>query len=151
MELNEIRTLAAELFPQAVGFAVANPGKEGNAAYDRLHSVCWENYQRLGFSCMADLFGEVAPKTEGKLTLENWSKADVTVDAWTVRVNCRPFSFGSHFAHIELRHNGPLPGVTETGYRSIFAPMASFAEVTPEEHVRALLNSLPKSQQLSLF
>jgi len=151
MELDEVRKLAAELFPQAVALAVANPGQSGNAAYDRLHSLCWGNFERLGFNCMADLFDEVVPKSEGKLTLDSWSDAEITAEAWTVRVHCRSFYLGNHYAHLELRHKGPLPGVTETGYRSIFAPLAIFKRATPESYVRSILDALPKSQQLSLF
>ena len=70
---------------------------------------------------------------------------------WTLRVSCRSFYIGDTYAHLEIHHDGALPGVTLTGYRSIFCPMATFAETTPENYIRSLLTDLPQTQQLTLF
>ena len=98
---------------------------------------------------MADCFAAVVPHIQGRLTLDSWSIADMTVAPWTFRVECRPFWLGSDQIHIAIHHDGPLPKVTETGYRSIFAPIATFSDgVTPEEFIRAMF---PQTAQMSLF
>jgi len=150
MTLDELRSRAAELFPLAVAFAVEHPG-ETNPALRELKADCWIHYQALGFSCMADCFDEVAPRLINELSLAGWSSKELTVEPWTVRVRCRPFHISSWAAHLEIHHKGPLPGVTETGYRSMFVPMQTFAEVTPEDYLRSLLAPLPKSQQMELL
>ncbi len=150
MELDELRTIAAELFPMAVEHAIAYPGKT-NEAYDKLHAMCWVHFKPLGFDCMADCFGAVVPKSESKLNLQSWSEAEIKVQPWTVRIRCRPLRYTEYWAHLELHHDGPLPGITETGYRSMFEPMATFGKTTPEAYIRAILDALPQSQQLSLF
>lgn len=151
MILEELRIRAAELFPLAVTAAVEQPDAK-NAALDTLRALCWEHYKILGFRCMGDCFDEVVPRTDGHLTLECWSSAEMKVMPWTLRVTCRPFYLSTTSTHIEIKHNGPLPGVTETGYRSIFVPMTAFAKIGPEEFIRKqLCRDLPDSVQMTLF
>lgn len=150
MELEELRRHAAELFPAAVEHAIERP-EERNEAYDKLNAMCWVHFRKLGFTCMSDCFDAVVPKVEGELNIRCWSEAEIRSLPWTVKVRCRPFHFTEHWAHIELHHDGPLPGITETGYRSIFEPMTTFANTTPEAYLRSILDGLPASEQLSLF
>lgn len=151
MTLEELRTLAAELFPQAAAIATERPEGE-NQPLAELKSLCWTHFKELGFDCMAACFDEVAPKSEGELTLAAWSNAEFTSPPWTFRVRCRPFHISSWSAHLEIRHNGPLPGITETGYRSMFIPLATFASISPEEFVKSeICRKLPASAQMTLF
>lgn len=150
MELDDICSRAAELFPLAVRHAIANP-KEENPSFDELHQLCAENYERLGFRCHHDFFCEVVPKLEGQLSLDAWCRADLMISGWQVQVLMRPYHLGAGYAHFEIRHDGPLPGVTDTGYRSHFTPLATFAEFTPEEFLALLIPERPKIQQLTLF
>jgi hypothetical protein len=151
MTLDELRTQAAELFPIAVRNAVEHPSDE-NSELIRLNQLCWEHYKPLGFSCMSACFSAAMPKSEGMLDLTSWSSSEMKVLPWIFRVNYRPLHFGQHLAHFEIRHDGPLPGVTETGYRSIFAPMTTFADRTPEDFIRhEVCKDLPKSSQMTLF
>ena len=151
MTLEELCREAAELFPAAVEHALREQGQR-NLALETLNAKCWTHFKPLGFRCMADCFEAVVPKKEGELTIKSWSEAEIKALPWTIRVRCRPFHLAEHFAHLELHHEGPLPGVTDTGYRSIFAPMASFARTTPERYVReTICKDLPKSFQMDLF
>jgi len=101
---------------------------------------------------MAACFDAIMPRSEGKLDLTGWSSAEISVLPWTFRVSCRPFFLSSSSAHFEIRHDGPLPGLTETGYRSIFAPMATFADRSPDDFIRSVVcKDLPKSVQMTLF
>ena len=151
MTLDELRSQAAELFPIAVANAVERPGEE-NPQLVLLKQLCWEHFKSLGFHCMAACFDAVMPRIEGKLDLAGCSSAEMSVLPWTLRVSCRPFFLSSSSAHFEIRHDGPLPGVTETGYRSIFAPMAKFADRTPDDFIRMeVCKELPKSSQMTLF
>ena len=98
---------------------------------------------------MANCFDAVIPCVRGRLALDAWSTAELTVSPWTFRVECRPFWLGSDQVHFAIHHEGPLPGVTETGYRSIFAPVSTFADgTTPESFIRAMF---PQTAQMSLF
>lgn len=151
MTFEELQIRAAELFPAAVQQAVAKPGIE-NRALEELKNLCWTNFENLGFDCMADCFDAAVPKSDGELSLTAWSEGEVSVMPWTVRVRCRSFHISQRDAHLELRHTGPLPGVTETGYRSMFVPLSKFADMTPEEFIRnEVCNKLPKSAQMTLF
>lgn len=151
MTLDELRARAADLFPLAVKKAVQEPS-EKNEALDELKGLCWQNFRELGFDCMANCFDAVAPRAEGKLLLTAWSDGEVSMMPWRLRVRCRPFHISTRDAHIEIRHDGPLPGITETGYRSMFVPMKTFAQMTPEEFVRnEVCSKLPTSQQMPLF
>jgi hypothetical protein len=83
------------------------------------------------------------------LALDAWSSVELTVSPWTFRVECRAFWLGSTQVHLTIRHDGPLPGLTETGYRSIFTPVEIFADgTTPEDHIRAMF---PQTSQLALL
>ena len=151
MTLDELRTEAAELFPIAVEHAINKPS-ESNVALDKLNAMCWVHFRSLGFESMADLFEAVAPKCKDELTIKCWSEAEIKALPWTLKVRCHPFRSTEHWAYIEIRHDGPLPGVTETGYRSIFVPMSKFAEMTPEDFIRnEVCKDLPKSSQMMLF
>lgn len=151
MTLEELKARAAILFPDAVELAIADPGST-NGPLEELKGLCWKHFKSLGFECMANCFDEVAPRSEGNLTVSAWSDGEVSAMPWRLRVRCRPFHISSRDAHIELRHDGPLPGVTETGYRSIFVPMSKFSTMTPEEYVRnEVCANLPKVQQMDLF
>lgn len=151
VSLEDLIAIATNLFPQAVEQAIRDPG-EPNQPLEELKGLCWRNFEDLGFDCMADCFDAVVPKNEGKLSLSSWSEGEVSAMPWRLRVRCRSFHISSRDAHIELRHDGPLPGVTETGYRSMFVPMAKFSAMTPEEFiVNEVCAKLPKSQQMTLF
>ena len=148
MNLEDLQAEAARLFPLAVSHAVENPGAV-NSPLRTLKAHCWQHFQALGFDCMADCFAGVVPRVRGPLALDAWSSTELTVAPWTFRVECRPFWLGSDQVHFAIHHDGPLPGVTETGYRSIFAPITIFADgTTPEQHIRAMF---PQTAQLSLF
>lgn len=151
MTLDELRQRAVELLPPAVRNAIERPDQD-NQELAELKSLCWTNFEYLGFVCMADCFAAILPRIEGRLDLAQWSSAELSILPWTVRVTCRPFYLSSSTAHLEIRHDGPLPGVTETGYRSIFAPISAFASRTPEDFIRSVVcRDLPKSVQLTLF
>lgn len=151
MTLDELRKRAAELFPQAATIATEKPEEE-NPPLAELQSLCWSHFKALGFDCMAACFDEVAPKSEGQLTVSAWSSAEFNSPPWTFRVRCRPFHISKWSAHLEVTHKGPLPGITETGYRSMFVPLNTFATMSPEEFVRAeICRKLPASQQMTLF
>jgi len=151
MELEEIRAKAAELFPLATRFAIANAGV-AIAAFDELRHLCASNYARLGFGCHADFFGEITPKIEGSLSLDAWCKAKLKVSGWTVEVTMRPFHLGAGYVHFEIRSDdGPIPGLTATGYRSEFRPLALFSELAPESFLAALIPERSRVQQLTLF
>ena len=148
MTLVNLKIEAARLFPLASSQAVKNPGKE-NPPLRTLKAHCWQNFEALGFECMANCFDAVVPRVRGHLALDAWSTAELTVAPWTFRVECRPFWLGSDQVHFAIHHRGPLPGVTATGYRSIFAPVAMFSDgTTPEEHVRGMF---PQTAQMCLF
>ena len=128
--------------------ALERPGIK-NPALGTLRALCWEHFKELGFACMADCFAAIVPRIRGRVSLDAWSSAQITVAPWTFRLECRPFWIGSDQVHLTIHHDSPLPGVTETGYRSIFLPMAAFAEgITPEEHIAAMF---PQEAQLALF
>jgi hypothetical protein len=151
MNLDELCREAAKLFPTAVEHALHNPG-ERNASLDELNAKCWVHFRRLGFNCMAECFDAVVPKSEGQLTLHSWSEAEIKALPWILKIRSRPFHLTEHFVHLELHHKGPLPGVTETGYRSAFVPIASLRELTLEDFVRnEMCRDLPKSFQMDLF
>lgn len=151
MTLDELRSQAAELFPAAVQHSIHHPA-ERNEAYDKLSAMCWVHFRHLGFECMSDCFDAAVPKTEGELTIRSWSQAEVRSLPWTMRVRCRPLRFTEHHAHFEIHHDGPLPGITETGYRSMFVSMATFADITPAEFIHSeICKDLPKSSQMMLF
>ena len=76
MTLDEIRTIAAELFPQAVAIATEKPEEE-NPPLTKLKSLCWTNFKALGFDCMAACFFEVAPKLECVQTHSAWSSVEL--------------------------------------------------------------------------
>ncbi|HEX7261953.1 MAG TPA: hypothetical protein VF258_09070 [Luteolibacter sp.] len=148
MELVDLKNEAETLFQQAAARALCAPG-EKNPPLQALRQLCWRNYAAHGFACMADCFAAVVPHIQGRLTLEGWSVAEMTVAPWTFRVVLRPFWLGSDQVHIAIHHDGPLPNVTETGYRSIFAPISTFRDgVTPEEFIREIF---PQTAQMSLF
>jgi hypothetical protein len=148
MELVDLQTEAARLFPLAAAQAVDHP-RENNSPLKTLRNLCSQYFEALGFRCLADCFGAVVPRIQGRLTLEGWSTAELTVYPWTFRVECRPFWLGSDQVHIAIHHDGPLPNVTETGFRSIFAPIATFKDaLTPEEFIRGMF---PQTTQMSLF
>jgi hypothetical protein len=136
------------LFPLAASHALDHPGAE-NPPLRTLKAFCWQHFQALGFDCMADAFAAVVPRTCGRLSLDAWSTSELTVAPWTFRIECRVFWLGSNQVHFALHHDGPLPGVTETGYRSIFVPLSNFAGgLTPADFIRSMF---PRIAQLSLF
>ena len=148
MNLEDLKNEAARLFPMATENALERPGAK-NPALGTLRALCWEHFRGLGFGCMADCFAAIVPKIRGSVSLDAWSSAEITVAPWTFRLECRPFWIGSDQVHLTIRHDSPLPGVTETGYLSMFLPMAAFAEGgTPEEHVAAMF---PQEAQLALL
>ena len=148
MDLVDLQKEAERLFREAAACALSTPG-EKNPPLQALRQLCWRNYDMHGFSCMADCFAAVVPHIQGRLTLDGWSVADMTVAPWTFRVVMRPFWMGQERVHIAIHHDGPLPEVTATGYRSIFAPIATFKDgVTPEEFIRGMF---PETSQMSLF
>lgn len=151
LTLDELRARAAILFPVAVTNAIGKPGQE-NPQLSELKQLCWTHFKALGFDCMASCFDEVVPKSEGKLSLSEWSAAEVNLMPWTMRIRCRPFYISYSDAHFEIRHEGPLPGVTETGYRSMWVPLATFATMTPDEFVKSEIGRrLPSTRQMTLF
>ena len=144
----DLQTEAARLFPMAAAQALDQPG-ERNGPLVTLQALCWQHFTALGFCCMADCFDAAVPRIRGRLTLNAWSTAELTVSPWKFRVECRPFWLGSDQVHFAIHHEGPLPGVTETGYRSIFAPVSMFSDgTTPEEHIRGMF---PQTAQLALL
>jgi hypothetical protein len=150
MTLDELRRHAADLFPQASAYAIHRPG-ERNEAFEALERLCWDYYESLGFDCMADCFTAVAPRIEGRLSLDAWSSTRVEFRGWIIETSLHSLKFCGNYAHIEIFHDGELPGVTETGYLSRFIPMATFAERTPDDFLSELLSGLPLIRQLSLF
>lgn len=150
MTLDELRRHAADLFPQASTSAIHRPGEQ-NEAFEALERLCWEYYESLGFDCMADCFEAVAPRIEGRLSFDAWSSARIVSRGWSIEISFQPLKFGGHHAHIEIFHDGQLPGVTETGYLSRFIPMSAFAERTLDDFLNQLLSGLPLVRQLSLF
>ena len=150
MELYELRTKGAELFPIEVSHALEHIG-EPNSPVESLQQLCRANFAKLGFDCLADCFAAIAPRVEGRLSLEAWSQAELEIFGWQVNVTLRPFYLGALYAHFEIRHNGPLPGFTGTGYRSVFTPLASLAERSPLEFLAELIPKRPHEQQLTLF
>jgi hypothetical protein len=147
MELVDLKKEAERLFPLAAVQAVDHPG-EKNPPLETLRALCWQHFEALGFQCMADCFGAVVPRVKGSLPLDAWSTSVLTVAPWTFRVEARPFWLGSDRVHIAIHHDGPLP-ITETGYRSIFAPLATFKDgLTPEDFIRGMF---PQAAQMSLF
>lgn len=150
MTLDELRRHAADLFPQASTFAIHRPG-ERNEAFEALECLCWDYYESLGFDCMADCFATVAPSMEGRLSFDAWSCARVGSRGWSIEISIQPLRFCGDYAHIEIFHDGELPGVTETGYLSRFIPMAAFADRTLDDFLNELLSDLPLVRQLSLF
>lgn len=148
MTLVELKAEAAKLFPLAAAHAIEH-GAGGNGPLEALKSLCWTHFEALGFECMADCFDAAVPRVRGRLTLDAWSSAELTVSPWTFRVECRAFWLGSTQVHLTIRHDGPLPEITETGYRSIFAPVGMFADgTTPEDHIREMF---PQTAQLALL
>ncbi len=151
MPLDELRLLAAELFPFAVTNVVDHSG-EPNPELEQIKQLCWQYYKPLGFQCMGSCFEAVMPRREGELTLSAWSSKEMNMLPWAFRVSCRPFFLFSYSAHFEINHDGPLPSVTETGYRSVFAPMSFFSRISPEQFIRVEVGKdLPQSYQLELF
>lgn len=150
MELDELKLKAAALFPEAVKAALENPG-QANPAYEELHGLCWSHFETLGFGCQADCFAAVVPKCDGELKMDAWSRANVEIHGWPFQITFRPFYLGASYAHFEVRHNGPLPGLTETGYRSIFVPFGQIVGKTPLEFLSKAIPARPKAQQLTLF
>jgi hypothetical protein len=151
MTLEKLRAEAAKLFPIAVANAVDRPADD-NPELLSLKQLAWKHYKSLDFSCMAACFDAIMPRSEGELNVAGWSSTEMSVLPWTFRVSCRPFYLSSSSAHFEIRHDGPLPGVTETGYRSIFAPMTKFADTTLADFIRSeICRDLPKSAQMDLF
>ena len=150
MELEEIRAKAAELFPQATRFAITHPGQP-NAAFDELQQLCAANFARLGYACHADFFGEIVPKLEGSLSLDAWSHEKLEISGWPVDVTMRPFYLGAGYVHLEIRHDGEPPFFNHTGYRSHFTPLATFAELTPEDYLALVIGTRPREQQMTLL
>jgi len=149
MTLEEIKPQAERLFRAAAEIATQGRPDEKNDALRSLKAICWTHFAELGFSCMADCFSAAVPRVSGRLTLEAWSEAELTVSPWTFRVVARPFWLGSEQVHFAIHHEGPLPGITETGYRSIFAPIRTFTDgITPESFIRGMF---PQDAQMSLF
>ena len=148
MNLMELKSEAARLFPLAVADAFDH-GAGKNGPLETLRSMCSEESDELGFGCTADCFDAVIPRAWGRLNLDAYSSAELTVSPWTFRVKCRAFWLDTMQVHFEIRHDGPLPGISITGYRSIFAPLAIFADgVTPEEYIRGMF---PQTGQLALL
>jgi hypothetical protein len=108
MELVELQQEAERLFQEAAARALSQPG-EKNPPLQALRQLCWRHYEKHGFACMADCFAAVVPHIQGRLTLEGWSVADLTVAPWTFRVVLRPFWMGQERVHIAIHHDGPLP------------------------------------------
>ena len=150
MELDQLKKKAASLFPAAVTFALENPGQP-NADHDELQRLCWSYFKELGFYCQADCFDAVVPRVEGELTLAAWSTAKLDIHGWELEIRLRCFYLGGAYAHFEVRHDGPLPGLTQTGYRSIFVPLSQIAGKTPREYLSEAIPPRPKVQQLTLF
>lgn len=150
MNLDELRRHAAELFPQASAYAIHRPSGR-NEAFEALERLCWDYYESLGFDCMADCFVAVAPRIEGRLSLDARSSTRVELRGWIIEISFQPLKFCGNYAHIEIFHDGELPGVTETGYLSRFIPMAAFADRTLDDFLNELLSDLPQVRQLSLF
>ena len=114
--LEDLKTEALRLFPMATENALERPGIK-NPALGTLRALCWEHFKELGFACMADCFAAIVPRICGRVSLDAWSSAQITVAPWTFRLECRPFWIGSDQVHLTIHHDSPLPGVTETGYR----------------------------------
>ena len=150
MEIYELRAKAADLFPLSTRAAIERPGAT-NSALTELKALCASNYRDLGFACLADCFDEVAPKLHGELSCIAHCFADLEISGWQVGVKFRPLHLSNDHAHFELRHRGPLPGVTTTGYRSIFLPMMTFQEVTPLQFLQGVIPKAPTAQQMMLF
>jgi hypothetical protein len=150
MTLDEIRSIAEDYFPRAVNFAISNPGAP-NRALERLKELADENFERLGFVCSADLFGALTPKANGYLSLMAWSRADVLVSGWQVKVLMRPFYLGAGYVHFQINHNGPMKGFTETGFRSVFTSLQTFSEITPLEYLAEMIPERNIDPQMTLF
>jgi hypothetical protein len=151
MTLEDLRAHAAALFPLAVTQVLENPGAP-NEHLERLNDLCWSNFETLGFCCMSDCFTAIVPKSEGRLSLTSWTTTEMKIMSWTIRLRLRAFHIGLDFAHLEIEHDGPLPGITETGYLSKFIPLETLAGVDPDDYFRRLLTEqLPAYSQMSLF
>ncbi len=150
MDLDELKSKATELFPLATKFALEHPGQP-NPSLDALNALCADHYESLGFDCHAHCFGAIVPKITGRLSLEGWCDADLEISGWNLSIKFRPFYLGGAFAHFEIKHDGPLPGVTETGYRSVFTPLANLAAQSPLEFLASSIPQAPIARQLDLF
>ena len=151
MELKQLKHEAAILFPLASKFAIENPGT-ANPSLESLKRLCRDHHASLEFDCMADCFAAVVPQLHGSLSLDAWCDAELEVSGWKLRITMRPFYLGASYAHFEIRHAaGPIPGFTETGYRSVFTPMATFAEFSPAEFLELSVPKVLPAQQLTLF
>lgn len=150
MDLAELRCRAASLYPAAVRFTINNPGKQ-NPSLIELQRACASCFEALGYGCQNDLFSEVIPKVEGELSLEAWSKAELEISGWNVTVHMRPLHLGAGYVHFEILHDGPIRKFTETGYRSHFTPITTFAELSPIEYLSLVISTRPKEQQMELF
>lgn len=150
MELEELRAKAAELFPSAVRTAVDTPDSD-NPPLRAFTKLCDEHYQRLDYLCHADLFEELVPKVKDQLVLDAWCFCNMVVSGWKLHVQFRPLYLGNDHAHFQINHNGAVPGFTETGYKSVFLPMALFAKRSPLEVLEQMVPKAPPVQQMMLF
>lgn len=60
MTLDELKRSAADLFPRAVHEAINNPGAT-NQPLEELKGLCWNNFEQLGFDCMARIPRKASP------------------------------------------------------------------------------------------
>lgn len=137
-----------EHFAEAVQRCIVTPDK-----YFQIHGKIMRparaHYGDWGFRCISDAFDAAVPRSE-TLELAAWSTEELSIDHWKVTVSCRAFHIGCDHAHIEITNAGytHLP-FTETGYKSYFVPLSSFAgSKTPHDFVKA---QFPEVSQMELF
>lgn len=145
------QALATE-FPAAIRLLI----EERQGAYEMASSLKTPSSQysrEWGFDYPAQAWNAAVPKSD-TLTLEAWSWGTVIIEEWQMEVTCQALNIAPQSAHIEIRNIGmvPLP-FTDTGYRSEFVPLPSFANgKTVEDFIRHKLKpALSNNRQLELL
>jgi hypothetical protein len=150
MDSHSLRARFAELFKIAADTAINLPS-EPNPALDEIKALAADHYEDLHFSSAADCFKGLGPKLEGQLSCHAWCSAELEISGWKLLVSFKPFCLSNDCAHIQIRHRGAMRNFSVTGYKSMFVPMATFANQTPLEFLEKAIPKAPISLQMELF
>jgi len=152
MTFESYKQALAKEFPAAIQLIV----QEKQGAYEaaaRLKAPIVQYSSEWGFDYPAQAWNAAVPKSD-TLTLGAWSNGSILIEEWQMDVTCQALHIAPQSAHIEIRNSGriPLP-FTDTGYRSEFVPLPSFAGgKTVEDFIRHKLKSaMSKNRQLELI